>query len=148
MEYALGHFNFVKKESSQRKKPCPTCGSLTSVSQRVCKSCNHIFYEVKQKKAPRGFAEVNWKELEVNQEVFILSSDIWTSPSGERIMMGETGLYKVVRLTHQGILAYGESGFAFFDMISEGVGRSGIKRGITKTYKRDFNKKKARRQKL
>ena len=116
MEYALGHFNHIQKEKTQRKKPCPTCGALTSVSQRVCKICSHTFYEVKQKRAPRGYAEVAWQEITSGEEVFILSYDIWTSPSGERIMMGESGLYKVVKLTNQGILGYGESGFAFFDM--------------------------------
>lgn len=121
-----------------RYRECPACYILNDSRFKRCTDCGNPMYKERERMPPKNFIAVDWHDLTKGEEVYILSNDVWFSPVGEAVIMSDSGLFKVIKITQGGILTYGvDVGFAFFDMVTTGTSKiTNIKKGITKVYKR------------
>ncbi len=115
---------------------CKNCGILNDSRFNLCTDCG---YAIKQDRAPRPPAhsiELNWRDLQIGDEVYIICSDVWVSTAGIPIYMGDSGKFKIIRLTQEGVVAYStDIGFAFFNMVwADTIGMCNIRRKQTKVY--------------
>lgn len=127
-----------KKKRRFSYKQCPYCEILNDARLKLCTDCDSPLFEEKEPKPPKNHQEVDWKGLERGESVYIICTDVWLSKKGYPVYMGDSGEFKIIKLTQEGILAYSTyCGFAFFNMVWSGtIGESGIRRGVTKIYKR------------
>lgn len=97
------------------QKLCKECGGVNACRRRKCIFCDTEFIS---KKTPIKHEVKNWRELRPGQQIkiiqgtgpyFIPKVDSDESAAGEKVCMGETGVYKVVRLEKNGIVGYGTS---------------------------------------
>jgi hypothetical protein len=97
------------------QKLCKECNTVNAARQRVCKGCGHEFMS---KNTPIHGEVKDWKELQKGTLIkviqgtgpyFISRRDTDESYRGERICMGDTGVFKVISTDHSGILVYGAS---------------------------------------
>ena len=97
------------------QKLCKKCGEINAARQRVCKGCGHEFVS---KNTPISGEIKEWKELQKGTLIkviqgtgpyYIAKRDSEESSAGERICMGDTGVFKVISTDHSGILVYGAS---------------------------------------
>lgn len=108
------------------QKICPKCKEINASRQYVCKYCKHQFVS---KNTPVKNEVKNWKELEIGTYIkvvqgtgpyYISKRDTEDGSAGERICMGNTGVYKVAGFAENGIHAYGasykDSGYSFLYM--------------------------------
>jgi len=116
--------NTVKLNRGQ--KLCKTCMSVNAARQMVCKTCNSPF---SSKSTPVKNQINNWKNLEKDSyfkvvqgsgPYYIASKDSESHKVGEKVCMGYTGVFKVVKVEENGILSYGLSnknaGYSFIYM--------------------------------
>ena len=142
IEYAVGHFEVEQPKKRARLKPCKGCGLLCPGPLKRCKDCGYNFYNTKRVPTPKKHYEVEWKETQKGDAVYLISSDYWESPQHEKVLMSDSGEYLIMKVTSQGLLVYNKCGFAFFDMVNEGYNpKTGITRGKTKVFKRGRNPK-------
>ena len=116
---------------------CPNCGILNDRRYNFCTDCN---YAIKQNRIPRPPAnsiEVNWEDLSVGEEVYIICPDIWISENGIPVIVGDSGNFKIVKILIEGILGYStDIGYAFFNMVWAGTkSQCNIVRKQTKVYR-------------
>lgn len=108
------------------QKKCKKCSKINASRQRVCKYCG---YEFKCKNVPIKSEVKNWKELEIGSYIKIIQGtgpyyipkrDTEESKIGEKICMGDTGVFKVIKLENEGIVAFGatnkNAGYTFLYM--------------------------------
>ena len=108
------------------QKLCTECGAVNAARQRVCKQCGHQFIS---KNTPVSGEIKDWKSLKKGTLIkviqgtgpyFISKKDCDEAFAGEKICMGNTGVYKVVGIDDKGIVAYGASpknaGFTYLYM--------------------------------
>ena len=131
----------VKPRSRFFYRTCE-CGALNDVRFKFCHLCNKPTYKERQVKIPRNFQIVDWKDLEKGNEVFVTTNDVWISPVGDAIQMGESGHFKIMRTCQSGLVCYNNVvGFCFFDTVTRGKSKeTGIVRGSTKFYVRKWGK--------
>lgn len=100
-----------KLERGQKK--CPKCKKVNASRQRVCKHCS---FEFISKNIPVKSEVKNWKELEIGSYIkiiqgtgpyFIAKRENDECKVGERICMGDTGVFKVIKIDKNGIVAFG-----------------------------------------
>lgn len=118
------------------QKICKYCKAVNAARSRICMSCE---LEFKPKNLPVRNEIINWKELSPGDFVKIIvgsgpyypsKKDTENSKAGERISMGDIGVYKVVKIVDNGIYAFGatnkNAGYTFIYMgepyISEQTG--------------------------
>ena len=108
------------------QKLCNSCQSVNAARQRVCKQCGHQFIS---KNTPISGEIKDWKSLQKGTLIkviqgtgpyFISKKDSDEGLAGEKICMGNTGVYKVVGVDDKGIIVYGgspkNSGFTYLYM--------------------------------
>ena len=108
------------------QKRCTSCKTINPVRIRLCKNCGVNFI---RKNTPVKNEVKSWQDLEVGSFIrivqgtgpyFISDVDSPDGKAGERICLGNTGVYKVMKLDSRGIYAYGASrkngGFTYLYM--------------------------------
>jgi hypothetical protein len=111
---------------SRGQKLCPGCNKINASRQRVCKHCDREFIS---KNTPIKNEILDWKKLERGDYIrivqgtgpyFLCTRDTDECTTGERLCMGNKGVYKVVGLDRRGIRAVGAShkngGFVYLYM--------------------------------
>jgi hypothetical protein len=100
---------------SRGQKLCKKCNEVNAARQRVCKSCGNCFTS---KNSPIVGEIKNWKDLEKGTLIkviqgtgpyYIAKRDSDESFAGEKICMGDTGVFKVISTDDNGIVVYGAS---------------------------------------
>jgi hypothetical protein len=121
----------MKNQKLKRgQKKCTECDFINAARQRVCKNCGHRFMS---KNTPIKGEILDWKKLEPGALVRVIQG---TGPymissrdtvendekikAGDKICIGYTGVYKVLKLDENGIQAYGNTaangGFTYLYM--------------------------------
>lgn len=116
----------MKIKLQRGQKLCKECDTVNAARQRVCKGCGHEFIS---KNTPISGEVKDWESLEKGTLIkviqgtgpyFISKRDTEFSFVGERICMGDTGVFKVVGLGKDGIIVYGatrkNSGYSYLYM--------------------------------
>jgi len=135
MDYAIGHKECPDIDRRRGYKDCP-CGMRLPNSVKSC-DCGHVFYVVRPPKKSKKYVLVDWTTLQVGDNIYIENSDVWTSPEGVMIPMGESGEYQVIRVQKNGLVIYNKTGYGFQDMVNVGYNeKTGITRGAAKVYKK------------
>jgi len=108
------------------QKICKNCQSVNAARSRICSRCD---FEFKPKNLPVKNEIVNWKGLNPGDFIkiivgsgpyYISKKETENSKAGERIFMGDLGVYKVVKIVDNGIYAFGatlkNAGYTFIYM--------------------------------
>lgn len=109
-------FEFIKKIINPKK--CPQCTNELRPRAKECDKCKYQ-YPVKNKSK---FEEITkWRLLKRGQQFSIRKGGrgpIYICDSGNKILMGYRGQFKVIRLDKDGIISYSEKegGFCFIYM--------------------------------
>lgn len=113
-------------------KVCPNCNEKNPARIRRCKKCDAAFaFKVKGKTSKnKSLAKVsNWKELAEGDYIRASGGPVWIGKGGEELPMGYSGIFSVISLDENGILACGKdktSGFCHIWMGREMVNACGI----------------------
>ena len=103
----------TQSKLSRGQKLCKNCKGVNASRQRVCKHCDTPFV---LKNTPIKGEIKDWRLLEKGTLIkviqgtgpyFISKRDSEDGLAGEKICMGNTGVYKVVGLDNTGIVVYG-----------------------------------------
>jgi hypothetical protein len=95
------------------QKLCKYCKSINAARQRICNSCKNEF---NPKNIPIKNEVKDWQNLQPGDLIkvivgsgpyYISKKESENSRFGERIPMGEIGVYKVTRVVENGIYAFG-----------------------------------------
>jgi len=116
----------MKVKLQRGQKLCPNCNSINAARQRVCKYCS---FEFMSKNTPIKNEIKNWKELPKGSYIKVIQG---TGPYylcnkqseehnvGDRICLGNIGVYKVISIDSTGLRVYGASpknaGFTYLYM--------------------------------
>lgn len=135
------------------QKRCKKCGEINAARSQVCKGCNERFIS---KNTPLKNEVKDWTTLEKGDQLkvvqgtgpyFICSRDNDEGNQGDKIYMGARGVYKVISLREDGIIAYGISkkngGYDFIYMGGKSYCHA---TGITKAPHRIIKMKPKRRR--
>jgi hypothetical protein len=104
------------------QKLCPECNSVNAARSYQCKMCGSDF--LPKNTLLKNEVE-NWRDLQKGEEVkviqgsgpfFRLDKDCEDGSRNERLYMNESGVYTIVELRDNGVMAYGDSGYAFLYM--------------------------------
>lgn len=142
MDYAVGgeadlaaYYTTEPQEKKRGQKECPNCGTIVGGATKQCE-CKHVFYVVKQQKKSKRYKEIDWKGLQPGDIIYVENNDVWVSPLGESLPMGNSGEFLVKKVTPIGLVLYNSrGGYSFQTMIEEGYSKkTGITRGVTKIY--------------
>lgn len=142
MDFATGdeaslaaYYATSEPQKKRGQKECPTCGVYLASASRECE-CGHSFYIVKQSKKSKKYKETDWQTVQSGDIIYVESSDVWISPEGVILPMGESGEYIVKKVTQVGLVLYSSRwGYSFQTMINSGYNeKTGITRGQTKIY--------------
>lgn len=110
-------------------KTCENCKEKCAPRLRRCKKCDFPFvFKVKKKKNSVS-TKVNWQELANGDYIKVTSGPVWLSKDKTEIPMGYSGVFVVVGLDENGILAQGKdrtSGFCHIWMGKEILNDVGI----------------------
>lgn len=111
---------------SRGQKLCKSCGTVNAARQRVCKGCH---YEFISSSTPISGEITDWKNLEKGKLIKIIQGtgpyykvvrDTDEHAQGDRIPMGNIGVFKVIRLDSYGIIVCGatnkNSGYSYLYM--------------------------------
>lgn len=116
----------MDKVLKRGQKICKACQFINAARQRVCTNCDQEFI---LKGAPIKNEVIDWKTLDKGDYIkvvqgtgpyYISKKDNEQYNVGEKICMGDTGVYKVVDHNEDGILSFGaspnNSGFTYLYM--------------------------------
>ena len=119
------------------QKVCSKCNQINASRQKCCKFCSNPFV---MKQHQRKDQITEWQDLNNGQYIKVLqgSGPYYISKKeaegysiGDKICMGDTGVYKVVNTVQDGIIAYGVSikngGFTYLYM---GDKKKSVKTGL------------------
>jgi hypothetical protein len=108
------------------QKRCKKCKSINAARQRICKNCQ---FEFISKNTPVKGEIKDWKSLEIGDYIkiiqgtgpyFINKKDTEESKVGDRICLGDIGVYRVEKKYRDGLRVSGVSfkngGFSFLYM--------------------------------
>lgn len=112
-------------------KVCPKCSEKCPARIRRCKKCNSVFsFKVKSKNKIKKTAYTSdWKNLSVGDYIKVAGGPVWIDQNGTELPMGYSGIFSVIDLDKNGILACGKyknSGFCHIWMAEEIVNNCGI----------------------
>jgi hypothetical protein len=89
-------------------KICPKCNEKCPARIRRCKKCDTVFaFKIKKNKIKSKTIE-NWRDLVVGDYIKVSGGPIWIGKDGLELPMGYSGIYAVVGLDKNGILACGK----------------------------------------
>ena len=116
----------MKTRLTRGQKLCKECGCVNASRQRICRGCNTEFIA---KNTPINKEVKDWKNLQKNDYIKIVQGtgpyyvnikDSEESKVGDRVCMGDIGVYKVIRVEPDGIRVYGmtkkNAGYSFLYM--------------------------------
>lgn len=93
-------------------KTCPKCGEKCAPRLRKCGKCGSVF-AFKVKKKFHGLSRVgDWKELQPGDHIRVSGGPVWIGKDLTETSMGYSGIYSVVSLDENGILARGIDKFS------------------------------------
>ena len=110
------------------QKLCNSCSNINGARARVCKHCNKEFevrtdpvQRAKNKHKKKLTSNVNWRELERGQEIYIngRSGNYFLNDDGTRTYSTHKGVYRVIEIKEEGLFCYGRSGNTFIYMGKE-----------------------------
>tara|TARA_R110002020_G_scaffold126759_1_gene284652 strand:+ start:5019 stop:5459 length:441 start_codon:yes stop_codon:yes gene_type:complete len=82
------------------EKQCPDCGEMCHARRSSCKDCGFIFF--KKKQAVQEELAKNWRNLKAGDVIKCIagSGTYYASKDkeGEKIMMGQKGMFEVVEI--------------------------------------------------
>ena len=111
-------------------KTCQKCGEKCHPRVRKCKKCESTFaFKVKSKIKTKAKVVSDWKDLVPGDYIKATGGPVWISKDGIELPMGYSGIFTVVSLDKNGILACGKdktSGFCHIWMADEVVNNCGI----------------------
>lgn len=95
-------------------KICPKCNEKCPARIRRCKKCDSVFaFKIKSKSPKtRKVPMSNWKELKEGDHIKVSGGPVWVDKENNETSMGYSGLYVVVDLDQNGILARGTDKFS------------------------------------
>ncbi len=108
------------------QKICKNCNEINASRSRVCKGCNTPFIS---RNIPIKNEITDWRNIELGTYIkviqgtgpyFVSKRETDEAKLGEKICMGDTGVFKVVGIGDQGLVVNGASskngGFSFLYM--------------------------------
>jgi ribosomal protein L40E len=111
-------------------KICEKCGEKSGPRARKCKKCDGTFaFKVKSKDKNKQTVVSNWRDLVSGDYIKTSGGPVWINKDGTESPMGYSGIFSVVSLDENGILACGRdktSGFCHIWMTDEVINSSGI----------------------
>ena len=88
----------MKRKAPEKK--CPECSGICHARRSECKDCGYVFF--KKKKDKQEELAKNWRNLQAGDVIKCIagSGTYFASKDnvGERIMMGQKGLFEVVEI--------------------------------------------------
>lgn len=112
--------SFISATKSSKTKFCPDCGSKNKPRAKACIACDTVF-KTKSKISIKNTID-DWKTCIPNTIISIVagSGPYYTDRFSNKINMGETGTFKVVKVLENGLMCYGNtignSGYTFVYM--------------------------------
>jgi hypothetical protein len=110
-------------------KTCTGCGTKCAPRLRKCGKCGTVFaFKVKKKSQASSRVE-NWKELQSGDNIRVSGGPVWVDKEMVETSMGYSGIFLVVGLDQNGILARGldrSSGYCHIWMGEEKLSDAGI----------------------
>jgi len=94
-------------------KACSKCGNVTGPRTKVCPECGAKFAFKPRAMRPIRGREVNWRHLNHGDVIKVTqgSGPYWEdSETGERVGLGEHGIFTVKHVTKDGIHAFPKNG--------------------------------------
>ena len=130
-----------KVEGGRGRKTCPKCGIITGVRKKIC-DCNYRF-KINKMGPGKKYEELDWTIVESGTTIYVQSNDVWISPEGEELPMGESREFVVKSVESNGLLLYSPKiGHLFQNMVNEGYNeRTGITRRRAQIFKKKQRKK-------
>jgi ribosomal protein L40E len=112
-------------------KICPNCQEKNPARIRRCKKCDSAFaFKVKKQSKKSGAITVSdWKGLLPGEYIKVSGGSVWLDKDGTELSMGYSGIFTVVGIDKNGILACGKdktSGFCHIWMGDEVMNPAGI----------------------
>lgn len=112
-------------------KICSNCNEKNPARIRKCKKCDSVFaFKVKSKNKNKKISAVSdWKELVPGDYIKVSGGPVWINQEGAELSMGYSGVFSVISLDKNGILAHGRdknSGFCHIWMADELINNCGI----------------------
>jgi hypothetical protein len=106
------------------KKNCPKCSTSVHARSKLCKCGYEFIFKTKKNK----YKSVKWQELVIGDSIKVSGGPFWENSKGIKVLMGYKGIYNVVGLDQNGIIAYGNDrgGFCHIWMKEEIVTTDGI----------------------
>ena len=145
LEAALGDeallqiFYNLPSKRKRGSKECPICGLYVAASLKKCK-CGHQFFLLQTPKLPKKYKKwqvTDWKNLNAGDIIYLINQDYWVNSEEDLFLIGKNGEFLVKRITDEGLLLFGNSGFIFQTMTNLGYQeKTGITRGQSKIYRK------------
>lgn len=110
-------------------KTCLNCGEKCAPRIRKCKKCDYTFAFKVKKKSPPVQKVSDWKSLEVGDHIRVSGGPVWLLSDSTEKPMGYSGIFEVMKLDHNGIVARGvggDSGYCHIWMGEEVVSSTGM----------------------
>ena len=111
-------------------KICPKCNEKCPARIRRCKKCDSAFaFKVKKNKHGRQTTVSDWKELAPGDYIKVSGGSVWLDKDGTELSMGYSGVFAVIGVDKNGILACGKdktSGFCHIWMADEIMNSVGL----------------------
>lgn len=111
-------------------KKCENCGEECPPRIRKCKKCgNQFVFKVKKKKIGTLHKVSDWKSLESGDHIRVSGGPVWPSDDSTEKPMGYSGIFEVVKLDDNGIVARGfggASGYCHIWMGEEKLSSTGM----------------------
>jgi hypothetical protein len=110
-------------------KTCPNCGDKCPARIRKCKKCDSIFCFKAKSKKTKATSVSDWNSLLIGDYIKVSGGPVWIGQDGTELPMGYSGIFSVVSLDKNGILACGRdktSGFCHIWMAEELLNDCGI----------------------
>lgn len=111
-------------------KTCSKCNEKCHPRVKKCTKCDSAFcFKVKSKNKNKVRSISDWKSLIPGDYIKASGGPVWISKDGTELPMGYSGIFSVISLDENGILACGRdktSGFCHIWMADEVVNNCGI----------------------
>lgn len=124
-------------------KTCTKCGEKCPPRIRRCKKCDAVFAFKVKKEKKKQMVVSDWKDLVSGDYIKTSGGPVFISQDGTELPMGYSGVFCVISLDKNGILACGKdktSGFCHIWMAEEMVNNCGIHKRPHRIAKLNINK--------
>lgn len=119
-------------------KICENCKEKNPARIRRCKKCDSTFaFKIKKKNIKKEKIS-DWKELQQGDIIKVVGGPVFLDKENNEIPMGYSGLFSVISLDKNGIIAHGKDkccGFCHIWMSKEQISFSGVLKKPHRVYK-------------